>query len=53
MIGCMKRAIEVTPSERILIIARQIADNAATGKAYRELIVELIIARRVEVEGHL
>lgn len=49
----LRLPIEVTPSEKLLIIARQIADYALTGKAYNELIVELMLARRVEVTGHL
>jgi hypothetical protein len=45
--------LDLNQSERILALARQLADNAHAGIPYGDLLAELVGARRIEVQGHL
>ena len=48
-----KARTDLNQSERILALARQLADNAHAGIPYGDLLAELVGARRFEVHGHL
>lgn len=48
-----KAQLNFNQSERILALARQLAQNAEDGIPYGHLVAELIRARRIEVQGHL
>ena len=48
-----KARTDLNQSERILALARQLADNAHAGIPYGDLLAELIGARRYELTGRL
>jgi hypothetical protein len=47
------KSVKVTQTEKIVILARQLAWNYMRGVPYNEVLQELSIAVKLEANGHL